>query len=505
MMSAKASCEAWGTHCSSAVAEHSLWLQDTCIEGTLPPELRGTFFRNGPGQMNVFGTALAHPLDGDGMICAVTFIDGRVHFRNRFVVTETRRQEQKAGKILYPGHFGTMREMVVKPPSLTAFRNSANTGIWEWGGVLVATYERSLPVLLDPRTLETVSSASFLGGALDCAKALSAHPRFDVKRHRLVTLSLKRGKCTCPAHYHHQTFDNVVHFTEFDVRWKVVHQQRLQIERIHHTHDFLLLDDMYIIPASVEFSPGESAATTPTRLYLVPRFEDTTKRPVRYVDLFPCHIYHLGFGTVESQHHITVNAVCYAPNFTFTFANKSTLTNVEEAPGQLYTFRVNMEKFTCKETNHNEGDDKTAFESITAAQVPTARYVYLLACPDTTQSPPSFREIVKMDMLSSSSSSSNKKAQQRWTAPEGGALGEPCFVSRLGAAAEASGRGDEDDGWILTQEYDAVSHTTNIVVLDAKHIEAGPVCRVRTGLFVPMCVHTAWCPEVFTRPKIAKL
>jgi carotenoid cleavage dioxygenase-like enzyme len=37
------------------------------VEGCIPDELQGTFFRNGPGLMEVYGTPLVHPIDGDGM------------------------------------------------------------------------------------------------------------------------------------------------------------------------------------------------------------------------------------------------------------------------------------------------------------------------------------------------------------------------------------------------------------------------------------------------------
>ncbi len=41
------------------------------VEGTIPNELRGTLFRNGPGLTNVFGNDLVHPIDGDGMVCVL--------------------------------------------------------------------------------------------------------------------------------------------------------------------------------------------------------------------------------------------------------------------------------------------------------------------------------------------------------------------------------------------------------------------------------------------------
>ena len=38
------------------------------VEGTIPREISGTFYRNGPGLLDVYGTPLVHPIDGDGMV-----------------------------------------------------------------------------------------------------------------------------------------------------------------------------------------------------------------------------------------------------------------------------------------------------------------------------------------------------------------------------------------------------------------------------------------------------
>ena len=55
------------------------------IEGDLPKNLRGTFFRNGPGRQKIGGKKYGHWFDGDGMLCAYTFSEGRVFFKNRYV------------------------------------------------------------------------------------------------------------------------------------------------------------------------------------------------------------------------------------------------------------------------------------------------------------------------------------------------------------------------------------------------------------------------------------
>jgi all-trans-8'-apo-beta-carotenal 15,15'-oxygenase len=75
----------WQKGYKSLKTEYSYWVND--IEGELPKSLQGTLFRNGPGLLDVNGDRYGHPFDGDGMICGITFTEGKVHFANSFVKT----------------------------------------------------------------------------------------------------------------------------------------------------------------------------------------------------------------------------------------------------------------------------------------------------------------------------------------------------------------------------------------------------------------------------------
>ena len=114
----------WAKGYESQVNEYSYWIDE--IEGMIPLDLQGILFRNGAGRLDVNGQKIGHPFDGDGMICAITFNQGRTHFKNRYVHTEGYLKEQAAGKILYRG-FGTQ-----KPGGWltnifdTHFKNAAN-------------------------------------------------------------------------------------------------------------------------------------------------------------------------------------------------------------------------------------------------------------------------------------------------------------------------------------------------------------------------------------------
>ena len=66
------------------------------VEGELPPELRGTFYRNGPGAFDVAGERYRHWFDGDGAVTAVR-LDGSAAFgATRLVETPWRDRERRA-------------------------------------------------------------------------------------------------------------------------------------------------------------------------------------------------------------------------------------------------------------------------------------------------------------------------------------------------------------------------------------------------------------------------
>ena len=77
------------------------------IKGNVPNDLRGTFYRNGPGQLERGGQWVHHPFDGDGMIAAMQFDKGKVKLSNKFIQTKAWKEEQKAKKFLYRGVFGS--------------------------------------------------------------------------------------------------------------------------------------------------------------------------------------------------------------------------------------------------------------------------------------------------------------------------------------------------------------------------------------------------------------
>lgn len=121
--------------CSSRRWLRQYFVPAADISGEIPDGLVGTFFRNGPGINEVFGQKLNHPIDGDGVICALTFLPvtaagsghgdakKKVHFRSRFVRSEHRIKEEYARKFMFRGQMGTQSTSWIKD-TITTMKES---------------------------------------------------------------------------------------------------------------------------------------------------------------------------------------------------------------------------------------------------------------------------------------------------------------------------------------------------------------------------------------------
>jgi all-trans-8'-apo-beta-carotenal 15,15'-oxygenase len=470
------------------------------IEGAVPLQLKGTFFRNGPGLTEVFGTPLNHPIDGDGLVCSITFCEGKVHFRSKFVATKTHVEESKAGAMMYDGQMGSKAPKATKKKG---WRDPAHTNVFYHAGRLLALHEYTLPHSLDPTTLNTLGRDD-LGGALEL-KAMSAHYRYDADKDIMVTCGFRVGVFgTKPQ----------LSVYEWDRTMKLLQATRVSVPGLHYAHDFLMTPNWYLFHitpfidvteetlkkiALGQLAPGQTMRYIPgarSGFCLIERYPKEAGSPqIVCIDADPCHIYHFANCREESG-VITFQACCLPPTFNMDWVDQSFLSNAGEAPGVMNTFQINT-------SNMGMSRMETRGLSTTACEFPTSnpfrhcvrdgastRYVYLMAGAPCVAVP--FCDVVKHDSVTN--------LITRWHSE--GVVGEPCFVPRLGRAS--AWHGEEDDGWIIVQLYLHQQHKVQFVILDAQQIHKGPICRIHLPFHLPYGFHGTFSEEVFTRT-VAKL
>lgn len=159
-------------------------LFDCEVEGTLPQDLDGAFYRVGPDPQYPKEPKYAGDcyLDGEGHVSMFRIRNGHVDYRSRYVKNERWRAQHDARRSL----FGMYRNPLTDDPSVQGLsRGTANTQLFVHHGKLLVLKEDSPPVVLDPHTLETIDDYYTYGGKL---KSLThtAHPKIDAVTGELV-------------------------------------------------------------------------------------------------------------------------------------------------------------------------------------------------------------------------------------------------------------------------------------------------------------------------------
>lgn len=176
-------------------------LFDLEIEGELPATLDGTFFRIGPDQQFPPKMGDANPFNGDGIVTAFRFKDGRVDMQHRYVRTDRFKAERAARR----GLFGDYRNPFTDDPSVNGVqRTVSNTNVVVHNGNLLAFKEDGPPYAMDPDTLETKSLWDWEGQMT--AATFTAHPKIEPGTGDLVGYSYAaKGEGTSDVAFY--TFD----------------------------------------------------------------------------------------------------------------------------------------------------------------------------------------------------------------------------------------------------------------------------------------------------------
>ena len=161
------------------------------VEGTLPAGLRGTLFRNGPGQFEQFGSRYSHPFEADGAITAIRIANGTATGASKITRTTALAAERAAGEIRYGTSAPWSRRML---NNLRGRRkNNANTSVMIWQDRLFALMEAGRPTELSPHDLRFLGEQD-LGGVL--GGMFSAHPHYIPANKSFYNFGLEYGRVT---------------------------------------------------------------------------------------------------------------------------------------------------------------------------------------------------------------------------------------------------------------------------------------------------------------------
>lgn len=194
------------------------------IEGDVPGYIRGSYYLNGPARFSRGDFRYRHWLDGDGMVCALRFKEGRVQFTSRFVRSAKLVAEEESGRPLFRA-FGTRfdadqlkRGVMLEPP--------VNVSVYTYADALLAFGEQGLPFELDPQTLETRGGFDFKG-ALNHLSPFAAHPKLDPSTGEMFNFGVAFS-----------SKEPYVNFYRFSKEGRQIFRKRLPLEYPCSVHDF---------------------------------------------------------------------------------------------------------------------------------------------------------------------------------------------------------------------------------------------------------------------------
>jgi len=440
------------------------------IEGRIPDDLAGTYLRNTENPL-LPAIGRYHPFDGDGMLHAIRFGGGKASYRNRMVKTTGLAAELAAGEPLWAG--------IIESPAKSTregwgargkMKDASSTDVVVHAGrALTSFYQCGELYAHDPVSLEPHGTLPWSGGF--GGFGVSAHPKLDETTGELLVFGYGKQ----PPYFA---------FGVVDRAGALVHQQAVSLPgpRLPHdlaftehyaiVGDFPLFWDPELLPQGVHrprWSPQLG-----TRFGVVPR----TGGEVRWFEAAPTYVLHFinayeDGTTIVLDGYFQTEPMPRPDPADGPWAGLKKLVDLAALGARPHRWRLDLATGKC--TEERLFDLVSEFPSIDGrvggrrhrcAYVMTAKPGWFL-----------FDGMCRLDLETGD--------VQRFRWPDGVYGSEGPVAPRVGASREA-------DGYVVSFVSDTTTDTSECQVFDARHIDAGPIARVRLPERISSGTHACW-------------
>lgn len=411
------------------------------VRGSIPKALQGTLLRVGPNPTEI--GEKHHWFTGDGMLHAVRIEDGRARsYRNRYV--RTAKIETALGLPAAP-------KSAHEPP----IQGSGSVSVIEHAGRILALGEVGLPYEMT-RALETRSQYDFAGAL---RTNMTAHPKIDPVTGEMFFFGYDFGEIS--LRYHVADKHGVLVKT-LDLATKqpvMMHDFAITQTRAVFM-DLPVVFDLNMVAEGYGF-PFRWDETYDARIGVMRRDGDGTD--LRWIEIPSCYIFHI-YNAYDDGASIVLDAVEYER----TFVGKTT-TLEGQAPAQCVRFVIDPQRGTVnRSVIDTRGEEFPRIDPRLVGR--KHRYGYAVQTHWKGMLP--FEGLIKHDFVSGRA--------EIHDIGSGRAASEGVFVP--------TGRG-EDEGYVIAPVYDASSHTSEIVILDAQRFSEKPVATIELPVRIPYGFH----------------
>lgn len=450
------------------------------VEGTLPESLRGRLLFNGTGQLKLGGEQL-HLFDGYGRVVCTTFSGGGARLRGQALETPLYRDERTQDRVL-------KRRLFANKPSRWSnlfdldLGNPCNHNVIAFGRRLMAGQDPGY-FMLDPNTLD-IARPFDCGGLFRKGMNVTPMPRVDPASGRLVLWLQKPG----PK-------DHFV-FAEVGPTLDVVHQVSCQLPP-GLRHDVAFTQDYYLVLRFAELKVlkvlwgaapvfdavhfGEKTSV----LHLVPR-KGGTPLALQLPDRMHFHF----FNAFQDENQVVVDTIGYRGGVTFNrflpdqAREKLGIDGATTPAPEVIRYRIDVNTLAVEE--RVMPDIACEVPEINPAFRGRAhRYGYATAKTAGDDSYdaggyPWFGGVAKLDF--------QDNRARVWSSPPGSCASPPCFVPD-------PDRKGEDAGFLLSWVQTPRERRASLVVLDAQHLDRGPIAQAHHDDLLGFISHVAWSPS----------
>lgn len=461
----------------------------TVVQGEIPAGLAGTLYRIGPNPRYRSLSGTYNGWMGDGMMHALSLVDGKAHYRNRWVRTPKFQAEERAGRAVFdyilPQKFqllATGMEVTRdNPESRGVASGSCNTSLTFHDGKLIAWGEgQSTPTLIDPITLETIGPPDWTKQLGDCMADKvdeygfgGGHPRVcpETGEALFYTIDVKQPYLV---------------FHIVDVHTGALRSIPLDSPYPSYIHDFMITRDHAIaIVSPITMSQervlrgGGLFKWEPelgTHLVVVPR-DPGGGAPVWIAVDRNCYCLHPQNAYAEGD-----RIVLDGPQFPIVPVPCDGLDpwkQFKDLKSFMERWEIDLAKKTLKRTQTDDRNVELP-QSDRRFQGLPYRYGYnLWTAGDLNDY--SFNAVLRYDMQTGATDIHHFR--------DADTACEPLF-------AERSPDAPEGDGYLLTFVYRPDEDRSDFVILDAGDLKSGPVATIALPHRVPFSAHGWWAAGV---------
>lgn len=421
------------------------------VTGSLPPEIDGLYVRNGS---NPSSGPSPHWFLGDGMVHGVRVSNGNaLWYRNRFVDTPIHRA-------------GT--DFLSAGGAPGGPNNQSNVSVFHHGGRLLSSGEVGFPYELSTDDLSTVGAFDYTGLL---TTAMTAHPKVDPETQKMHFFGY--GFMAPYLTYHVASADG-----------RLEHSEEVEVAGPTMIHDFAITDrDVVFWELPVVFDldaavaamnggtidPGFGFRWDPSygaRVGVMPL--DGPTSAMRWVEIDPCFVFH-GVNAFRDGDDVVVD-LCVLP--------QAFSTNGELEPSTPHRWRIGTSEDALSFNDEVLSDVQMDLPAIDRRFTGRPnRHSWYLETDDSSEFPVEFAGLNRRDDRDGS--------LDRYRPGDGLHVNEGTFVP--------AGQG-EGEGWLVTYAWDRARGASDLLVLDALDLAAGPVASVHLPARVPYGFHGTWIP-----------